>query len=292
MTAPHVIDVTTPDIDMPLSEPSRIPSGAEEHHLAFVVAPEPGMIVLARFPDIGGKAAVVVRPWAQPDQDPPVVDLKLLTLVSTHCDDPQLLASLRDWADLRDANTESACHMITLQGAVVVWAVGRAAVVATAERIETVKKALLEFAFYEYEVKDVERRLNAMWPGLEEDSPIAFEFQARSIHKRRELGRRFREVVSLRARVARVTPHVLYPHVHPPTLATQVGERLRERARLSARVEFLNSQLEVFDRVYESCSQRLNDFVTARTGHTLEWVIIILLFVQICLVCAEMFARN
>jgi hypothetical protein len=49
------------------------------------------------------------------------------------------------------------------------------------------------------------------------------------------------------------------------------------------RHEFLGEQLEVFERVYEMCGQRSSDFKLARTGHMLEWTIILLLVAQLLL---------
>jgi uncharacterized Rmd1/YagE family protein len=46
------------------------------------------------------------------------------------------------------------------------------------------------------------------------------------------------------------------------------------------RHEILDDQLEAFERVYETCGQRISDFVQSRTGHILEWIIIILLTLQ------------
>jgi uncharacterized Rmd1/YagE family protein len=64
-------------------------------------------------------------------------------------------------------------------------------------------------------------------------------------------------------------------------LASQVAERFRERTRLLHRHEILGDQLEVFEKVYDSCGQRISDYVQSRTGHILECVIIVLLVLQI-----------
>jgi uncharacterized Rmd1/YagE family protein len=165
-------------------------------------------------------------------------------------------------------------------------------VVAKADRLVSVRAALIEVSAYEAELRALETTLGELWPQLEADAPLAFEFEERSVRKRSQLAKQFQQILSLRARVARITPHVLHPHVHPPTLASQVGERLRERTRMAARLEFLGGQIEVFERVYEACGQRASDFMLARTSHTLEWVIILLLLVQIILIGAEMVAKG
>ena len=84
-----------------------------------------------------------------------------------------------------------------------------------------------------------------------------------------------------------MNPFVLSPHVHPPTLASQIAERLRERTRMHARLEILGEQLEVFENVYESCGQRASDFMLNRSSLKLEWIIIILLLTQIVIIVFE-----
>ena len=78
-------------------------------------------------------------------------------------------------------------------------------------------------------------------------------------------------------------PYVLTPHVYPPTLASQVSERLRDRLRQRHRVEMLQEQLEVFERIYDSLGQKATDHRASRKGHILEMVIIIMLAAQLVL---------
>jgi len=52
---------------------------------------------------------------------------------------------------------------------------------------------------------------------------------------------------------------------------------------MPTRHEAATTQLEVFCDAYGMCGQRASEFMLARTGHRLEWVIIILLAVQLLL---------
>ena len=62
-----------------------------------------------------------------------------------------------------------------------------------------------------------------------------------------------------------------------------VNGALRERLRMPTRHEAAAVQLEVFRDAYDMCGQRASDFMLARTGHRLEWVIIVLLAAQLLL---------
>jgi hypothetical protein len=268
--------------------PAGLPPGALLQRVAFTSKPAPGQTVLLEFPAPVNRTAVLAaagtpaRPVPQPDEE-----LLILSVPAPAQEDADLLLRAREWADPAGEGGR-ASQVVALQGAQIVWAPGRAAVLAVEDRLDAVRKAVIEAAFYEAELRSIERELGGLWPDLEADAPLAFEFNEKSVRGRRQLAQRFQRVLMLRARLARITPHVLCPHVHPPTLASQVGERLRERARMAHRVEAGGAQLEVFERVYEACGQRASDFMLARTGHLLEWTIIVLLLAQTILVTVDL----
>jgi len=95
-------------------------------------------------------------------------------------------------------------------------------------------------------------------------------------------------IIGLRSRMVRMAPHIQCPHVFPPTLASQISERMREKSRVAERLEFMREQIEVFEKFYEMCSQRASDFVANRTSHMLEWVIILLLAAETILLVVNL----
>lgn len=266
--------------------PAGPPPDNRVQRVAFPTQRTPGQTLLFEFPAPVHRLAVLVGDRPPGKAERPSEELLVLS-VPADDEDAGVLGRAREWCDAAGPG-DCPGQLVTLQGAHVVWAPGRVAVLARADRLDAVRKAAIEAAYYDAELRNLERELGGLWPDLEADTPLAFEFGERSVRGRRQLAERFRRVLALRARLARITPHVLCPHVHPPTLASQVGERLRERARMAHRVESLGGQIEVFERVYEACGQRASDFMLARTGHTLEWVIILLLFTQTILVGIEL----
>ncbi len=275
---------------MRLSEHNQIASSSEVEHVAFVTEAAAGQTVLIEFPEPIKRRAVLVRssPASSHPQPVPANELLILSVPAPVEEDPNLLAWVRDWVGAATPDNDHKSQMIAFQGAQIFWAPGCIALVTHPDRRAAVRKALIEFAYYENELRAIERDLGFLWPDLEAHAPLAFEFDEKSVRKRQQLSKRFQQILAIRARLARITPHVLCPHLHPPTLASQVGERLRERTRLTHRLEFISGQLEVFERVYDLCGQRASDFMLARTGHTLEWVIIILLLTQTILVGVEL----
>ncbi len=261
-----------------------LPPGTVIQQVAFVTEPVENQVVLVEFPASLQRRAVLVNNRTCSDEVLSVGQLSFLIVPSAGRDldvdvENATLARMHQWVDAA-APGKPASLLLTLQNARIFWSPERIAILAPADRLETVRAALIEATFYEAEVSALERQLGTAWPQLEKDMPLAFEFESSSIPQRKKLRRSFQEVLLLRAKLARLAPHVHCPHLHPPTLASQIGERLRERTRLVHRHEFLTEQVEVFERVYEMCGQRSSDFMLARTGHMLEWIIIVLLLVS------------
>lgn len=267
-------------IDRPL--PYEWPVGTSHHRVAYSTdLPADGRMI--------GELPPPVQRWAValPTDSSSSVELELLSVPTDEPEPVELIDRARGWVAAGGSSTQT----VTFQGAVLVWGVGRAAVIAPPARIPPLEAVLCEVAFYEKELLDAERQLAVFWPELEADAGPAFDFDDRVERHRPRLALRYAQLLGLRARVSRMLPSVLTPHVYPPTLASQVSERLRERLRLRHRVEVLQDQLEVFERIYDACGQRASDHQQSRTGHKLEMVIIVMLAAQLILALFEILTR-
>lgn len=187
------------------------------------------------------------------------------------------------WAAAGVDSRELPVQLMTFQGIQICWTRRRFAILAEENKIESLIRVLLEHAYYESELEAIERSAAENWPLLERDLPAAWEFNVNHSASGETLAKRFASVMLDRARLARVLPYAHSPHVHPPTLASQVAERLRERGRMSYRHEALVEQMEVYQQVYELCGDRANEFKLTRSSNTLEWIIIVMLFAQLIL---------
>lgn len=260
-----------------------LPPGSVIQDIAYTADASTSHEVLLTLPAPISRRAVLLEPVSEERGEQAInADLTLVSIFSEEQETGELLTRLREWVDTPAGPNETPQGlMMTLQGAQVFWSPTRIALIADSSRLENVRRALIEVTYYLSALSAIESELREDWPDLEEDLPLAFRFDERTRHRLKVLQKRSQRVLSLRARLARITPFLLCPHVYPPTLASQLGERLRERTHVAQREETLSDQLEVFEDVYEMCSQRSSDFVLARTGHTLEWFIIVLLTVQI-----------
>ncbi|MFO0905226.1 MAG: hypothetical protein U0939_19620 [Pirellulales bacterium] len=213
--------------------------------------------------------------------------IRLLAVAATPEEHADAIDRTQTWLDATAASGAAPSLLLTLHGAKIVWRPGRVAVFAPADRLESVLRSILEASAYEAELSALESLLDAGWKQVHDDARMAFDFGERDVRRRASLAAKFQELVGLRSRFVRLAPSVLAPHVYPPTLASQVAERLRERTRMHERLELLEGKLEAQERVYELCGQRSSEFMLGRTGHHLEWAIIILLLAQTTLLVVE-----
>ena len=198
-----------------------------------------------------------------------------------------LFLRARHWVEVTEGPAEIIVHTISLQHATILWQPRRAVIIAGAAQLEKLVVAVARFSVQELELQALESWIADNWQQLATDSPSAFEVDSATVARRTELSKQFQQTINWRARWARLVPDAHQPPIYPPTLASQISERLRERTRLADRVDFVGTQLDVFDRVYDQCAQRVSEFVVAQRGHHLEWVIIILLSFQTVLLLLE-----
>jgi hypothetical protein len=195
----------------------------------------------------------------------------------------ELPTTVDAWIGAGASSEASSASWMAFQGSRILWSPERCAILAPSDRLPAVRNAVLELSGHERALRAIERALDAAWPELDSDAPLAFEFEESAVERRTELRERLGRVLMMRARLARIAPAVLAPPVYPPTLASQVADRLRERLRIASRYEAAAIQVDAFRDTYDMCGQRASDFMLARTGHRLEWVIIVLLGTQLLL---------
>jgi hypothetical protein len=185
-----------------------------------------------------------------------------------------------------------AATVVPLYGCLVAWAPARAAVVGPADRLEHLAAAVGAFAACEARLRAAEAATLALLETAEADAADSGDLDAGSADRRAELAGRYREAVAVSRRLALLAPAVHAPPLHPPTLASQLGERLRDRTRLAERHALAVGRAELAERVAEAASQRALDLGIARRQTALEWAIVVLLVVQTALLVVEIVSRQ
>jgi len=87
---------------------------------------------------------------------------------------------------------------------------------------------------------------------------------------------------------ARIEPHLYEPDATLSAAGQKLGAELREKARIEARLETVDAQLEVYEHIYEMSGQRLGEYRASHEEHKLEWIIIVLLAAELLALMAQM----
>jgi hypothetical protein len=199
-------------------------------------------------------------------------------------------AIIRTWVGA--AETSAPAVIIPLYDCLVAWAPERAAVVGPPERLASLETAVVEFAMREAELRSGEQQATVLLDAIEGDLAVDDEMHGRSRQERLAVTQRYRAAVTIGRQLSLLAPAVHAPPVHPATLASQLGERLRERTRLVERHELATARGELVERLAEASRQRTLEVSVARQQTGLEWTIVVLLVVQTALLMVDLLAQR
>ncbi len=208
---------------------------------------------------------------------------------------PEAIEALRCWVAEQPADRPR--HrielpvLLRLYNVDLVWSPSRSAAIAADDRFGSIREAITDFTSLEAELAAIEDGIATAWPAYEADLPYAYGFSDSSIALRDTLLARYRSIKSLQGKLARLTKRIMQPAPQPPTLAGQIGERLRERLRVEDRDEAADGELEVLSDHYDACGQRASDFMIARREQMLSWIIIVLLATETLLFAIDLLSN-
>ncbi len=195
------------------------------------------------------------------------------------------------WLAPPDYPDAPAAIVIERNGVTVEWRPGRAIVRGEADRFDEVLAGLADFAFYEGELRTLERTVEAAETAALADTARAYRIQ----DKDREHWPRFAELIEhfgrIRLRYARLEPRLIKGSRSLPPLARGLVNRLLAKADVNARLEAFSNRLEACEDLYEGATDRVADYRWYRTGHRLEWGIIFLLLLEVVVMSADLYIR-
>ena len=226
-------------------------------------------------------------------------DLLLVPVSEGHDAEGAALSVLaREWATTgrRGCPVAAGCPgsvLIPLYGSHVVWSPERGAVIAEAGRLGTLAAALTEFALCERRLRDLEQRGDSLNSRVETDAAsILYAGEANDQPPRGGVQGSQLESISIRAELSKIAPLIHAPVLHPPTAASQLAERLRDRTRLAERHDLATNRADFAVQVYEACGQRAFDAKVARRQSGLEWAILVILLGQMALMLVEILSSR
>jgi hypothetical protein len=182
--------------------------------------------------------------------------------------------------------------VVPLYDCLVGWAAGRAAVVGPPDRLATLESTVVEFASREAELHAAEEQACHLMDAVVCDADGSVASHPPAPEFRTMLARRYVDAVAVSRRLALLAPAIHAPPTHPPTLASQLGERLRDRTRLLERHDLATEQAGLAERIAEASRQRADELAVAQKQTGLEWTIVVLLVVQTTLLVVDLLARQ
>ncbi len=188
-------------------------------------------------------------------------------------------------------NTGQSCDkpiVLELYGTLVVWTQIRMVLVTAPRHFKKAEQAILDFTTTAFEVGAIEHALPSAWEHYEKDLPNGFLFHDSDKESAAALAHRYKQAMSLAGKLSKLSPRIHLAPEHPPTLAGQLGERLRDRSRLVDREEFASEQLDTIIRLYETTGQRVSEYVLAQREYVLIWAIVFLLTAEIVLLLVDL----
>lgn len=268
--------------------------GASERRIRFVEAITADDVVLMTFTDPAPRYAILAEVPATATREVAagplgdVLDVVLLPWSTLPQGTPfGTNQGFAEW--LEKANDPGAPPPVYVKyrGVELMWRPGRAMLQCDSEQAESLLSAVVEFTYYDGELRRIEGEIAHAWAELEQDKALAFEVTPAGLERSEAVGARMNQVLQRRIRLARIEPHLDEPGASLPAASQKLGEELREKARIEARLQTVDAQLEVFEDVYEMSGQRMGEYRAARQEHTLEWVIIVLLAAEMLLMLAQ-----
>ena len=195
------------------------------------------------------------------------------------------------WLAPPDQAEAAANVAVARDGYTVQWRPGRALVQGRVESPEALLSALTDFAFYEGELRDLERALEAHEAGAPADVARAHRIRFRDRKHWARLGETIEDLARMRLRYARLEPRLAKARRGMPAEARRLTAHLLARADVDARLEAFSDRLEACEDLYEGANDRVADYRWYIGGHALEIAIIGLLVLEVVLMGAELYLR-
>jgi hypothetical protein len=196
------------------------------------------------------------------------------------------------WIARSEEHAETAEPVVVEQNDLrIQWRPGRALVRAPADCLDDAVAALIDFAFYEGQLRVLETALEAREAQAQADVAIAYWIRRRQKKHWKRLQATVEYFAQMRLTYSRLEPRLAKGSRSLPLTARRIMTRLLRKADVEARLEALNDRLEALEELYEGATDRVADYRWYRNGHLLEICIIGLLLIEGILMSADLWIQ-
>jgi hypothetical protein len=199
-----------------------------------------------------------------------------------------LVSRAETWLDPQGSAAGASVRVKFRQG----WArlkPGVAVLCAPREDWEPLLAALADFAFFEFELGQLEQEIASDWGRAENDLPLASDVSSDDLSRVGDVSAMTQLVFMRRIRLAKLERSLEKTQAPLPRHARAFAARLRARFDIAHRAETLDGQIEVYEYVYELANQRMGEYRNFRREYVLEIAIVLLLASELAVMLWEHF---
>ncbi len=227
--------------------------------------------------------------WQKPRAAEPPVDMLRLLLIPSGAASPfEFQRQAEAW--IRETGVAIGEPVVDLQlrSERIMWRPGNAVVIGGVERFDEILPGLIQFAFYEGELRKLERELEADWLTAEADIPLTHSVDRNALLRREHVDTMTRQATLRRMRFARLAPCLQKPSPALAGSARRLAGELAVQAEVVERLGHVDDRLEVFEDLYELANDRLSEFSYFAREFRLELWIVLLLLAELIVMIADL----
>ncbi len=172
------------------------------------------------------------------------------------------------------------------------WRPGRAILQGPPSGFDAAAKALVDFSFYEGELRALEREIESREPQAHLDASHALRIRNRDRKHWNRFAGLIEHFYRMRLSFARLEPQLTIPSSDLPRDARQLMTRLCEEANVEDRLEAFSNRLEACEDLYEGATDRIAEYRWYFGGQWMELTIVGLLVVEVVLLASDMYLRH
>ena len=176
---------------------------------------------------------------------------------------------------------------LTLQSDRILWRPGRALVIGAGADFDAYLQGLTSFAFYESELRRLERDLLTWWPVAQKDARLTHRVDGRALYRWAHVAKMTEAITGARFRHVAIEGPLEKGPEPLPGLGRRLFVELALRIEATHRLERLDDRIDVVADLYELANDRLSEFSYFRREYVLEFLIIGVLALEVLLLLYE-----